>query len=309
MVSETMKGKAKIIGEEEDKENKKHICVFFITIVFCFLLFSSIGIASASPVITSWSSSGGHPQYKDNAQDLIYKVKQGDTINFTITTNETCNHYWKVKKGSKVIATFTENNTKTSSFTWTVPNEVSSWDIEVNAQGKLKAVGPTETAHLFWSLTTSNLITVAPGESIQDAINSLPAEGGIVELTNGTFVITSTILINKSNVILRGAGMDKTVIDGSSGGFTVIMVHDSLDIHSYPVELSNVTIADMYIKSSGGRYSGWGIAFVYVQNPKILSVHVEDCSNAVRLRNTLEAEIAYSLLHDGGWSLVENQFG
>ena len=289
------------------------IACFVIGIILITGLSGVVSVSAAAPSITDWFSTGGTPTYKDNPQDLIYKVQPEDTITFTVTANETCNFTWEVMRGAEVLQTHEENNTKTSSFTWTVPNEVSSWDIEVNAQGKLKAVGPTETAHLFWSLTTSNLITVAPGESIQDAMNSLPAEGGIVELTSGTFVITSTILINKSNVILRGAGMDKTVIDGSSGEFTVIMVHDSLDIHSYPVELSNVTIADMYIKSSGGRSSGWGIAFVYVRKPKVSSVHAENCSNVVRLRNTLEAEIAYSLFRNKKgivlWSLLENQFG
>lgn len=59
--------------------------------------------------------------------------------------------------------------------------------------------------------------TVHPGESIQDAIDGLPAEGGVVELTAGTFDINTTtrIRINSSNITLRGAGKSLTTINAT----------------------------------------------------------------------------------------------
>ena len=47
----------------------------------------------------------------------------------------------------------------------------------------------------------SSAVTVNQNESIQDAINTL-SNGGIIELTAGTWNITYPIRINKSNVIL-----------------------------------------------------------------------------------------------------------
>jgi len=47
-------------------------------------------------------------------------------------------------------------------------------------------------------------ITVAPGESIQDALNALPEEGGCVCLKAGVHIINEPIRINRSNVILQG---------------------------------------------------------------------------------------------------------
>ncbi|MFZ2071785.1 MAG: disaggregatase related repeat-containing protein [Halobacteriota archaeon] len=54
------------------------------------------------------------------------------------------------------------------------------------------------------SVASATTITVQPGESIQDAINNLPAEGGIIELAAGVHDITNTIIIDKSNVIITG---------------------------------------------------------------------------------------------------------
>ncbi len=45
---------------------------------------------------------------------------------------------------------------------------------------------------------------------IQSAIGALGSDGGVVLLPEGTYLIQSTLTINKSSVILRGAGSDKT---------------------------------------------------------------------------------------------------
>ncbi|WP_396957665.1 DUF6519 domain-containing protein [Nitrosomonas sp.] len=47
-------------------------------------------------------------------------------------------------------------------------------------------------------------VTVAPSESIQDALNALPDEGGCVCLKTGVHDISNPIQINRSNVILQG---------------------------------------------------------------------------------------------------------
>jgi len=125
-------------------------------------------------------------------------------------------------------------------------------------------------------------VYVNPGESIQDAIDSLCPEGGVVELAPGIWTINSTILINKNNVIFHGTGKNETVIDGSSGDdFDIILVRgpNATDPDPWagpfpdpppdPVYIVNVTIGDLTVRGSGpasGRpqdgihiHEGWKI--------------------------------------------------
>ena len=211
------------------------------------------GVARAAPSITAWSSSGGNPTYKDNLQDLIYKVQPGDTITFTVTTNETCNFTWKVMLGAKALQTYEENNTKTSSFTWQVPNETSTWDIEVEASNYKPVLGPYKQDHKVWTITTSELITVNPGEDIQTALDSLPEEGGVVELKEGTWNLSNAntpIQINRSNTTLRGQGKDKTVLQATE-------ILDGAFIQLSSPNITYVVLEDMYIHGfnrEGGDY-------------------------------------------------------
>jgi len=192
---------------KEDSGVKRHVSIFvFLSVALC-LLFCMGGVARAAPSITAWSSSGGNPTYKDNPQDLIYKVQPGDTITFTVTVNETCNFTWEVMLGAKALQTYKENDTKTSSFTWTVPNEISTWDIVVECFKKEREIGTNPAVYLSWTITTSQIIEVPEGGNIQSAIDSLPDEGGVVELSAGTYNPNYTINItNRANITLRGAG-------------------------------------------------------------------------------------------------------
>ena len=89
---------------------------FILAIILVLLLVGSEAVKAQSSIV-AWSSFGGNPTHKDNPQDLIYKVQPGDTITFTVTTNETCNFTWKVMLGAKILQTHEENNTKTVSYT------------------------------------------------------------------------------------------------------------------------------------------------------------------------------------------------
>jgi len=197
----------------------RSIFVFTLCVIVAVILITGVSgvvsVSAAAPSITNWSSSGGNTTNKDNPQDLIYKVQPEDTITFAVTANETCNFTWKVMLGAEVLQTHEENNAKTSSFTWTVPNETSTWDIEVETSNYKPVLGPYKQDHKVWTITTSELITVNPGESIQAALDSLPVEGGVVELKEGTWNLSNAdtpIQINRSNTTLRGQGKDKTVL-------------------------------------------------------------------------------------------------
>ena len=99
-------------------------------------------------------------------------------------------------------------------------------------------------------------VYVNPGESIQAAIDSICPEGGVVELAPGTWNITDTIVINKSNIVLRGAGME-----GEEQSLIHLLTRGSIAIKTENV--SNITIENLHITGEGGwANSGAGIYMV-----------------------------------------------
>jgi len=143
--------------------------------------------------IVSWSSSGGHTQKKNSPKDLIYRVNKGDKITFTVKLNKSCTCEWKVMEGAKIIERYIEKKKDRSVFKWQVPNRISTWDIEVEVYRYKPAIGPYKQDHKIWTITTSKIISLAPGKDIQKAINSLPKEGGVVELKEGIWELDYNI--------------------------------------------------------------------------------------------------------------------
>jgi len=242
------------------RNNFVAIACFVIGIIFITGLTGVVSVSAAAPSITNWSSTGGNPTNKDNPQDLVYKVQPEDSITFTVTANETCNFTWEVMRGAEVLQTHEENNTKTSSFIWQVPNKTSTWDIEVEVSNYKPPIGPYKQDHKVWTITTSELIAVNLGEDIQAALDSLPVEGGVVELKEGTWNLSNAdtpIQINRSNTTLRGQGKDKTILHATE------ILNNSLIRVSTTSDY--VAVEDMYLHGfscEGGDYSSnlaiWG---------------------------------------------------
>ncbi len=226
-----------VIEGKKDRGVKRHIAILgFLSIAPC-LLFCIVGVAGPAPSIVAWSSSGGNPTYKDNPEDLIYKVRKGDEITFTVTTAGPCEHRWRVTRANYPLPLITHvnKNVKSSGITWQVPNKKATWEVEAECFGRRAAVGPTRGSHKTWTITTSSITIVNPGDSIQNAVDSLPPEGGVVELVKGTYDLRSApcvtvtynhpygfamtwkfnIMIKRSNVVLRGQGIDKTILTGA----------------------------------------------------------------------------------------------
>lgn len=76
--------------------------------------------------INNWSSIGGSTQNKDNNQDTMYLASSGDSISFSVQTNQTTpvNYEWQVNKVVK-------SSSISNAFTWTVPSEGGIWEIRV----------------------------------------------------------------------------------------------------------------------------------------------------------------------------------
>jgi len=279
--------------------------------------------------ITNWSSTGGNPTYKDNPQDLIYKVQPEDTITFTVTANENCNFTWKVMLGANTTQTYTKNNTKTSSFTWQVPNEASTWDIEVETSNYKPVLGPYEQDHKIWTITTSELIELYPGEDIQSAIDSLPEEGGVVELKEGTWHLNNSmtpIVIDRSEITLRGQGKNKTTLS-----HTEHIYHSTIRISVYRDDqafidgtkgepkscgalepqadelcnISNVVIEDIHIHGFDREFSSYfdnvAIEGLFFKNAKFSDLWIDNIGVGCELWKSVNSIFQYSLMeHTGG---------
>ena len=215
--------------------------------VVCVAILALGRLALATPVIKDFSSKGGTPQHKADERDLIYLVRQGDSITFSITTAKACEHGWSIRKGSGVLATQTNKGVKHSTFKWKVPNEKANWDIEVSAYGRIRKTGPIpHKAQKTWNITTSTVKTIKPGQSIQKAIDALGPTGGIVELAAGAFDVTGKIpiVIKKNNVAVIGQGMDKTELVCSA------FPPGPVNALFYAVDVKDIGIEKMYIHST-----------------------------------------------------------
>ena len=99
--------------------------------------------------------------------------------------------------------------------------------------------GSSETGTILaYYNTNPTKITASAGDSIQTAINNLPAEGGIVELATGTHNVSSTITISKNNIVLQG----------TTGA---VLNHTNSSSYAFQIEnCQNITIRDLSTTSS-----------------------------------------------------------
>lgn len=86
----------------------------------------------AAPIITGWSSTGGNPVNKDDAQDIMYLVEPDKSLIFTVTVDQAVDYEWQVNKSP-------ESSAVSNVFAWSVPGENGIWEIHCrvwNAQNE-----------------------------------------------------------------------------------------------------------------------------------------------------------------------------
>lgn len=76
-----------------------------------------------------------------------------------------------------------------------------------------------------------------PGDSIQAAIDALPAAGGVVKLTPGTYTLTSSLIL-RSGVVLVGEGLQSTTINYTGAAQAVKMATPAS--RSYGVQIKGI---------------------------------------------------------------------
>lgn len=234
---------------------------------------------------------------KTNNDKIMFLAKPGEKITFSANANGAEKYVWQVNRKVQDKATTRPSSPQSGdSFTWTVPAEKSNWDITVVVSSL------AGRNRVTWSVTTSTIKTVKSGESIQKAIDSLPAEGGIVELSAGTWKITSTIrILGKSNVTLRGAGAEKTVLKTGKDSDMCIIASPLDDNHFILYEkaggeaqqspklknapfLTNVNMRDFHMLGPGTRVLKkrmGGILYAKIKGSTISNVTAEKLGEGI----------------------------
>jgi hypothetical protein len=93
--------------------------------------------------------------------------------------------------------------------------------------------------------------------TIQAAIEALPDEGGLVRLPPGTFEITEPLIVNKSDVLIQGAGTATHIKNVNTTGKSALILQHSSGGENRKAELWRIHLADFRI--TGNEKSGHGI--------------------------------------------------
>jgi len=107
---------------------------------------------------------------------------------------------------------------------------------------------------------------------IQDGIDALPAGGGLVFIKNGTYNLSTTITIAKSNVVLEGQG-DNTILFLNSGvNDNIIELGDGVNPYSF-IQVKNLKIDGNHNEQT----TGYGIYVTrYATHCSVKGVHIYD---------------------------------
>jgi hypothetical protein len=93
--------------------------------------------------------------------------------------------------------------------------------------------------------------------TIQDALDELPDEGGLVRLPPGTFEITEPLVVTKSDVLIQGAGTATHIKNVNTTGKSALILQHPSSGDNREAELWRIRLADFRI--TGNEKSGHGI--------------------------------------------------
>jgi hypothetical protein len=97
---------------------------------------------------------------------------------------------------------------------------------------------------------------------IQAAIDALPDEGGVVRLPPGTFEITEPLVVNKSDVLIQGAGTATHIKNVNETGKSALILQHPSGGDNRNAELWRIQLADFRI--TGNEKSGHGIEAIRI---------------------------------------------
>ncbi|HHF53439.1 MAG TPA: DUF5123 domain-containing protein, partial [candidate division WOR-3 bacterium] len=283
-------------GDVEEKieiERRKKWGIFYVYIICISLCLSFLtGVASAAG-----GEVDGISTYKSTEYDSAASVF-ADGENVYVMVRD-----WAGTKGGTSTATITngaetitiplyDNGTSPD----TKPNDGEYWGVftigtgttddssdylhiddgkEATITADVGGDGNSGTAKILaYYNTNPTKITVQPGESIQEAINNLPAEGGVVELAPGVHDVYDTIVINKSNVTIMGTHNSEIRTHDSSKDIFALHHKNPSPDEDWSVQpiLRNIVLKGFKVSSTYTTYTGQRNALIRAYNVEHLTV-------------------------------------
>jgi hypothetical protein len=160
-------------------------------------------------------------------------------------------------------------------------------------------------AALGSSAANALTVNITPSNSIQSAITQVEnAGGGTVNLSSGTYVVYSTIVI-ASNLTLNGAGIGSTVIEPPNSSFQNELISDGT--HGSGPNISNLTIENMTLNGLDmNAYESMGIQISPASgsetNITYKNLEVENCAQGSGgPSNTNGLTVTGCNFHDNGY--------
>lgn len=164
-------------------------------------------------------------------------------------------------------------------------------------------------------------VNVAPGESIQAALDSLPPEGGCVCLKTGVHNVATTIQIHGSRIILKGespgaivrsAGLTTTLQIGGANALVSDIVVESLRFEAVAAAPNNAIGALLNLEScTRVRVEHCGLAVVVAGTqtpPSYVGINLNGVSEVELLANRMDSMFIGILSSDyqGGLRIADN---
>jgi polygalacturonase len=140
----------------------------------------------------------------------------------------------------------------------------------------------------------NNVLSVNPGESIQEAIDALSSKGGgVVVIGEGMHVVTSPIRV-KSNITLRGEGQWNSKISTTQNMKVIVQDADGI---------RNITIENLEISGINGS-NGGGIQIISMstdnENITLTNVHVLKTGWGVHIKGCRNLKVNDCLFEENG---------
>ena len=166
-------------------------------------------------------------------------------------------------------------------------------------------------------------------DSIQDAIELLPKQGGAVLIKDGTYKQLSTIIINKDNVTLKGVGKSTIISSTHLGSIITTDGNDHITIQDLKIAGANIgvvnhgivctgslniTIINAWIKECGGNgisnAAGGGRCLITgcLIERNLLSGILMHGSDHIIDSNTIRQNTQYGILFDGDNSVIKGNY-
>lgn len=118
------------------------------------------------------------------------------------------------------------------------------------------------------------------------AVYYLQNVGGVIDMLGGTYLIGSTITINKNKITLQGAGNNSTIIKTSANTVYALFVGGSAGSPT-----SNVTLRDFSITSYSPSTTAVGLQLYYTAFPIVERMQISDFLYGVSMQQATNSQL------------------